>query len=434
MRGKTGGARVSSLNKDDLIRTVLLVCSLLLLNRVDISYLYHYIRGQMSSYIKLYVIYNVLEVFDKLCCSLGQDILNSMSSWGAPPGTNAQPWYWSCLAALVATAYTTMHSYILLVQVVTLNVAINSQNNSLITLLVANNFTELKGHVFKKFDEGTLLQVLCADMVERFQMFVFLLLVTIQNWAKDGRVSNQAWIQEWGPMVMFVFASELGVDWIKHAFVTKFNKIEPEVYNRYRDVIWEHVCNAWRLREPHRVAKHIGFVSLPLSVVFLRVCYHTLSPAELERISHNWLVLLPLAVVWWLVCSGCKIQLYLLLLGIACTKHSKMVRAKSDLSHRSSGSGNGKARSGQGDGKASVEASFAGSVAAQEAAVVAQLMGVEMFTRTSGRAAATVGDVQNGAALPSALNETSGSGITAAQDPEIVLGVHNIYRTSSAEI
>ena len=42
---------------------------------------------------------------------------------------------------------------------VTLNVAINSQNNSLITLLVANNFTELKGHVFKKFDEGTLFQV-----------------------------------------------------------------------------------------------------------------------------------------------------------------------------------------------------------------------------------------------------------------------------------
>jgi len=45
---------------------VVQVCSLLLLNRVDISYLYHYIRGQMSSYIKLYVIYNVLEVFDKL--------------------------------------------------------------------------------------------------------------------------------------------------------------------------------------------------------------------------------------------------------------------------------------------------------------------------------------------------------------------------------
>lgn len=36
-------------------------------------------------------------------------------------------------------------------------------------------------------------------------------------------------------------AQEVCVDWIKHAFVTKFNKVEPEVYDRYRDVIWEHV-------------------------------------------------------------------------------------------------------------------------------------------------------------------------------------------------
>jgi hypothetical protein len=31
---------------------------------------------------------------------------------------------------------------------------------------------------------------------------------------------------------MYVFWTELFVDWIKHAFVTKFNKIEPEVYER----------------------------------------------------------------------------------------------------------------------------------------------------------------------------------------------------------
>ena len=206
---------LASQNKDDLIRAFLLVSSFVVLHRVDISFLYHYIRGQMSSYIKLYVIYNVLEVFDKLLCSLGQDILNSMASWGTPAGAgaNQQPWYWSVVAGLVACAYTSTHAYILLVQVVTLNVAINSQNNSLITLLVANNFTELKGHVFKKFDEGTLLQVLCADMVERFQMFIFLLLVTVQNWAKDGRVSSHsfAWLQEWVQAILLVFASELGV-------------------------------------------------------------------------------------------------------------------------------------------------------------------------------------------------------------------------------
>ena len=47
----------------------------------------------------------------------------------------------------------------------------------------------------------------------------------------------------------------------------------------------------------------------------------------------NWVVLFPLAVIWWLVLSVVKIQLYLLLLGIACTKHwrkSKIVQAAAD--------------------------------------------------------------------------------------------------------
>ena len=39
------------------------------------------------------------------------------------------------------------------------------------------------------------MQVLCADMVERFQMFIFLMLVAGQNWAKDGRISTATWLQ-----------------------------------------------------------------------------------------------------------------------------------------------------------------------------------------------------------------------------------------------
>ena len=35
--------------------------------------------------------------------------------------------------------------------------------------------------------------------------------------------------QDWGNMVLVVWCTEHLVDWIKHAFVTKFNKIDPEV-------------------------------------------------------------------------------------------------------------------------------------------------------------------------------------------------------------
>lgn len=40
----------------------------------------------------------------------------------------------------------------------------------------------------------------------------------------------------WQP-VMTVLLSELIVDWLKHAFITKFNHIRPSVYERYTDVL-----------------------------------------------------------------------------------------------------------------------------------------------------------------------------------------------------
>ena len=39
------------------------------------------------------------------------------------------------------------------------------------------------------------------------------------------------------PMFMLVLASEMVVDWIKHAFITKFNDISPDVYRRYRAIL-----------------------------------------------------------------------------------------------------------------------------------------------------------------------------------------------------
>lgn len=37
--------------------------------------------------------------------------------------------------------------------------------------------------------------------------------------------------------VLTVMCSEMLVDWLKHAFITKFNHIRPSVYERYTDVL-----------------------------------------------------------------------------------------------------------------------------------------------------------------------------------------------------
>jgi hypothetical protein len=54
------------------------------------------------------------------------------------------------------TAGALVHSLIIMSQAVTLNVAINSHNNALLTLLISNNFVEIKGNVFKRLGKENL--------------------------------------------------------------------------------------------------------------------------------------------------------------------------------------------------------------------------------------------------------------------------------------
>ncbi len=55
-----------------------------------------------------------------------------------------------------------MHSLVLLYQMITLNVAINSGTGALITLLISNQFVELKGAVFKRYSKENLFQIACS--------------------------------------------------------------------------------------------------------------------------------------------------------------------------------------------------------------------------------------------------------------------------------
>lgn len=54
------------------------------------------------------------------------------------------------------------HTLVLFFQMVTLNVAVNSYSNALLTLLISNQFVEIKGSVFKKFEKENLFQLSCS--------------------------------------------------------------------------------------------------------------------------------------------------------------------------------------------------------------------------------------------------------------------------------
>ena len=132
---------------------------------IDISYIYHFIRQQST--IKLYVLFNVMEILDKLLASFGQDIYDTLfcymythtrlsRSLFSPHRYGLKTCY------VVALCYSLIHTLILLLKMVTLNVSVNSHSNALFTLLISNNFVELKSSVFKTYKEENVFQIMCA--------------------------------------------------------------------------------------------------------------------------------------------------------------------------------------------------------------------------------------------------------------------------------
>lgn len=127
--------------------------------------------------------------------------------------------------------------------------------------------------------------------MERFQQYAFLFLITLRNvieLSESGPTSilpstfvplfklpaNFSLNALMTPVLM-VIASEWIVDWLKHAFITKYNQIRPSIYGKYIDIL----CKDLVIGSPGRisgrnhafvdqspvVARRIGFPVLPLA-------------------------------------------------------------------------------------------------------------------------------------------------------------------------
>ncbi|KAL5146214.1 Protein POLLEN DEFECTIVE IN GUIDANCE 1 [Glycine soja] len=152
--------RLSTMEVSDFGCFLILSSGVVLLQQTDISLIYHMIRGQGT--IKLYVVYNVLEIFDKLCQNFNGDVLQTLflSAEGLAncPPESMRFWIWRFASdqALAVAASNILHLcffFQLFAQAITLSTCIVAHNNALLALLVSNNFAEIKSNVFKRYSE-----------------------------------------------------------------------------------------------------------------------------------------------------------------------------------------------------------------------------------------------------------------------------------------
>ena len=132
-------------NVYDVIRMLLLLGGFWALTWLNMSRVYHYVRQQNT--VKLYVLTGMLEIFDKLLCSFGQDAFDSLY-WQIRNDPAPRNFASSFSIAMI---YVCIHSALYFLHVATLTVAINSSDQAMIAVLILNNFAEIKSFVFKKF-------------------------------------------------------------------------------------------------------------------------------------------------------------------------------------------------------------------------------------------------------------------------------------------
>eukprot|EP00850_Spirogloea_muscicola_P016264 SM000131S26694 [mRNA] locus=s131:68259:74535:- [translate_table: standard] len=251
MTGKDS-CRLQADELSDLGCLLVLVLGVALLHQADVSFIYHWIRGQ--AFIKLYVIFNVLEIVDKLCQSFGSDVLQLRIGLrclkkGVPRDTTKDCSFHAFLDYIVL-----LHALIIMSQAITLNVAINSHNNALLTLLVSNNFAEVKSNVFKRLSKDNLHKMAYLDTVERFHVVLHLVFVLVQNMCK----AEEPWLLDLTMNAAMVILCEVIVDIVKHSFLARFNEVKPAAYSEFL----ESLCRQTLQSRSQRIHQTMQFVPL----------------------------------------------------------------------------------------------------------------------------------------------------------------------------
>jgi hypothetical protein len=250
--------------------------------------LYFWVKEMTHEFLKLSVLQSALELGDKICCSFGVDALEALAASctalagaAAGPPTRAAARAAARDAALAA-ALLLAHGGVVLCQALVFGVAMSSRKNTLLPLLIASNFAEIKSTVLKRFDSARLFALAKQDAVERFHLLVVLAFVLAEE-AGGGAGGGGAGGAGAAPgarralrQCAYVLLAEAVIDVAKHAVLGKFNEVRPGVYREFtRDL-----CEAAVGAQSHSVHRAVGFEPFAPAALFLRAA---LTRAALAR-------------------------------------------------------------------------------------------------------------------------------------------------------
>ncbi|KAL6748114.1 eukaryotic membrane protein family-domain-containing protein [Haematococcus lacustris] len=256
--GRLGGGEVY-----DILCLIILVAGTSVLRAIKPGFIYFYFKDITSEFLKMSVLSSVFEIADKILANFGLDVLEALSGTCTQWVAGRKRWHHLAADSLVAFAITTLHAVTLMCQGLVLAVALNSKRNGLMALLIANNFVEIKGAVFKRWDIPRIWGLVCLDTVERLHLLSVVLFVLVEDmdsaacWAASRVILREsARILGW----------EVVIDIVKHSVLGKFNDVRPGIYREYM----KDLCDKAVSSQSHSLHKLLNFQHLAPGCLLMR--------------------------------------------------------------------------------------------------------------------------------------------------------------------
>lgn len=338
--------RNTTIFKNDTIAISSVLITLFFLIDLDTSKIYHNIRS--STIVKLYFMIQVLEITDKLLSSTSFEIMSLLYNINYKSRNFV-------FIYLISIAYMFIHSYVLVYQIISLNIAINSYSNALLTIILSNHFSKLKTVIFKKIKLVDFLKILFHDLNKRFLIFLMLIIILSRNFIQIlinysnfneffNNIKPHYWsiklisnniMNNWiGFLIVpsiLLMGSELIVDWIKHVYMAKFNKFDILIYKKFLHFMaLEFVQNFNSLNSmdySNIFVQKVGVSIKVISIIFYKLLIFPFIKLHFEQSSNKITCIILIFLV--LAISICWLILIRLLILIVLLNWSKKILVSS---------------------------------------------------------------------------------------------------------
>jgi hypothetical protein len=206
-------------HKNALLQAALVLVTSACLSHFTVARLYHDLKEQ--DFIGLTAISKMLDYCEFTLRQYGKHAYSALYS-ATEPRVIARNFAVSCV-------YTILHAATLCLCLVAYEASLTTNYKTFVLIVITNSFIELKISLFKRYDKRGLFETLTSDFINRFQLCMYFSVILLKAAALGRTHQILSGVALYLPVA-------IGIDWLKHFYISNFNTHSPGLYHELFDI------------------------------------------------------------------------------------------------------------------------------------------------------------------------------------------------------